>query len=269
MATDTIPITTNVPISIHPDALATFEKVLNIKNTIGLAAYAAGREALTAIYSTYSDIEEASLALQKAAPPAQRRQRPDGKTVYTDNVRFNGMAPHVPHGREADLAAAVERATMRTFEAVDRRTKEINGHADALRERVRVALEDPQRKTAEGLSLAAEARAHVKSLPLRERLSFAFAAVKSEDKRTVSAILAAQPYLSGLSTEDHGAVHNHAAAAFAAQEWEQLQAVEKLAQRVADASGQLMQKFAQIKRLGDTASGRANAKLKSLLEGAR
>lgn len=269
MPTDTIKIRTDVPVSVHPDILTPFEKALNIPQTVGLAAYAAGREAMTAMYSTYSEVLDALRAVQDAAAPGRRRQHPDGRSAYTDNLRFFGSELRVMHGREAEMAAAAERAIGRTIEAVDRRTKEIDGHAFALSERVRVALEDPARKTPEGLSLASEARAHVKALRKNERLFFVLGLVKEGDRRTVSAVLTAQAFLSGLSEDDHAALRKSAEEAFAPQDWRQLLAVQAVSERVLKARGHLTRKCDDILRLRDTPSARAATKLKNLEEGAR
>ena len=71
-------------------------------------------------------------------------------------------------------------------------------------------------------------RAHVKSLPAKERFGFVQSAISSGDLATVSAVVNAQPFLSGLKPEELGQVRIIAAQTFAAEAVAQRKAVGAL-----------------------------------------
>jgi len=59
------------------------------------------------------------------------------------------------------------------------------------------ALDQPVRRTAEGLALASEVRSHAKGLSDAKRWAFVGNAIETGDLPTVAAILAAPPPLAG------------------------------------------------------------------------
>ena len=256
-----------VTISLHPDVLLPHARALDVEGSPGHWAYAAGREALAAAYETYAAMGEAERALREAAGPAFRRQLPSGRSVTAGAVHMAGGSVRQHLGHEQELADAADRAFQRAAQVIDRRAKELEGHRAALRARVNAALDDPSRRTAEGLSVAAEVRAHVKALAEGERLAFVKAAVDRGDRRVVSALFAAPPFLSGLTDEQQGTMRELAAARLAGQDHAQLCAVEAVIQRVQAAGGHLVGRYAKIVGRVETPRARAAKKVRALAEG--
>src|SRR5207248_347561 len=118
-------------------------------------------------------------------------------------------------GNEEELAAAASTAFNRVAGAVDRRMAELKGCREALSEEVAGALRDPQGATLAGVSQGQEIRNYVRALKPSERRSFLVSAASSGDVRTVSAVMAAPPFLSGLSADDVVGLRKHAALALA------------------------------------------------------
>jgi hypothetical protein len=135
------PIRTDVPIDIHPDSLAGLGKVLNQPDTIGVHIYSAGREALKVIYDCLALLNDAEKELQQTLTPAQRR---DAIMVIVYDSGF---------------IEAAHDAFKKIGPSVDRRVKELDGQRQVFEERVARALDEPSRKSTEGLALAAEVRA--------------------------------------------------------------------------------------------------------------
>jgi hypothetical protein len=231
---DNIPIRSDVPISMHPGVLAGEAKVLDTAEpTVGRQALAAGREGLTALYSCYGQIEEAEQAMRRAS---NGRPAEDGRD---------------------ELAAAAKKAYDRAFLTVERRVAELTKLRDGLGAKVATAIDDPNRKTIEGLSVATSIREHAKSLPDAKRFQFARAAVAAGDLRTVSALLAAPAYLSGLTDEQLAVVRDQAAQRFAAQDHAQHAATSAVITRVEDGLSRLMVRLGKV---GSPTGPRAKAK---------
>lgn len=155
------------------------------------------------------------------------------------------------------LVDAVEEVQDPTLLAIDRRSQELGRHIASLEAAVASALDDPPRKSAEGLGMAQEIRAHVKALGT-SGAGFVRAAIQSGDKTTVAAVLHAPAYLSGLKPEVLAALRTEAARQLAPAEAAQLNATRRAREVVDRAGAALVARFAEIRQgHGDTRVARA------------
>lgn len=252
--TDKTPINTNVPISIHPDVLTQQEKLAEIsgpkaKGTIGPKALQAGKEALGTLYRTLSAIDTAEKALNAAAAPGKRRQHPDGRSDYLGDLRLNATGRVQRFAdRDEEFRAAVQQAFERVALTTDRREKELGDYLTALDTKIEGALTDPRARMPDALALAGETRAHVKALQDGERFGFVHAAISQGDLATVSAVINAPPFLSGLKPEEVAQLRIAAAQKFAPLETAQRQAVATIAERVRGAAQAMSAKYGEVMR---------------------
>lgn len=258
-----IKVRIDVPASAHPGILSPLAEALEVDGTVGKRAIEAGREALATVYRTYAAIEDAEKALQAAAPAALIRQAPNGQSEFLGDIRMVGGTPRRFHGHEDELAAASEQALKRATLTIDRRYAELISYRDKLQLAVAEAIDDKTRKTAEGLSIAASIRDHVKGLG-DKKLQFVFDAVRNNDKRTVSAVLAAPPYLSGLKDKQHETVREMAARQWAPVDHAQHGAVEKILEYIRNAGNALTARIAKAQQLANTPKAKAQAKMGEL-----
>lgn len=220
---DDLPVRTDVPPTLHPLILSPEVDALDIDKSVGSRALAAGREALSTIYRTFGDIETAEKELRAEA------------------------GEHPQADRAKQLATAAEAAFKRAAAVVNRRVEELLRHQETLAGRVAEALEDPERRTREGLSIATAIRAHVQSLEGETtRIRFLTNAVDAGDRRTVSAVLAAPAYLSGLTDQHVAILRTAAAAKFAPQDSKQLDAVGKVLDRVMAGGSRFAERYAAV-----------------------
>lgn len=270
---DAIEIRVDVPPGLHPDALMGLAKVLDVELTVGRAALSAGREALAAMYHVYGAWNDAELALQAAAPPAHRLQLPANdprrrvpglERSISGDVRMLDGKPVRFHGRENEYVEAASKAFEVAAKNVDARLKQLGGFRDGLAKHVAEALDNPARRTAEGLALAAEVRAHAKSLPDAKRWVFVAEAVEMGDLPTVAAIFAAQPFLSGLSAKQHANARELAARKFAPVHHGQLAATEAVIDRVKAGSQSLLDRYSKVLALRNTPKAKADDGLEKL-----
>ena len=144
------------------------------------------------------------------------------------------------------------------------RVKELQSYADSLEKAVAEAVDDPTRRTSEGLALAGEIRTHLKGLAKGERVTFVKRAIDEGDRRTVAAVLHAPPYLSGLTDRQLGTLRDFAANAFAPTEHAQARATRAAIDRVTSGGSRLVTRYGQALKLKDTPAARANAGLNDL-----
>jgi hypothetical protein len=270
---DEIELRVDVPPDMHPDALSGLAKVLDVEQTVGRMALSAGREALSAMYRVYAAWNDAEEALQAAAPAAHRRQLaandpirrvPGLERSISGDVRMLDGKPFRFHGRENEYVEAAGKAFEVASKNVDARLKELAGFRDGLAKRVAEALDHPARRTVEGLSLAAEVRAHAKGLPDAKRWAFVAEAIEAGDLPTVAAILAAPPFLSGLSARQGANAREAAARRLAPIPYGQLVATEKVIDRVRAASQSFVGRYGKALALRNTPKAKADAGLAKL-----
>lgn len=261
MLEDNTPIRVDVPIDHHPDSLLGVAKTLSEPGSLGVSALAAAREALRLCYDGMGRLNDAERDLNAISDGPVRS---GGKlTDAGSNVRMiRGMPTRVQDA--AEFIDAAERAHTRLTPAIDRRMRELRGYRDQLAARVASALDHPARKTAEGLALASEVRAHMKGMTKGERLAHAQRAVAREDKTTVAAILHAPPYLSGLTDEMVEIVRASAAAKFAPLDSAQLAATERAIQQVMSAGNALTGRYVRVLDLRNSPTARAAGSLRAL-----
>lgn len=252
--TDKTPINTNVPISLHPDVLLAQEKLEeisgpNAKGTVGPKALQAGREAMSTIYKTLSAIDTAEKALNAAAEPGKRKQHPDGRSDYLGDLRIgqDGRLRRFA-SRDEEFREAVSVAFERVALVTDRRERELGDYLTALDTKIEAAITDPRARLPDALALAGEVRAHVKGLKDGERFGFVHAAIRDGDLATVSAVINAPPFLSGLQPEEVAQLRIAAAQKFAPLETAQRQAVATVAERVRNAAQAMSAKFGEVQR---------------------
>ena len=261
--TDKTPINTNVPISVHPDILTQQENIPEMtgdaaKGTVGPKAIQAGREALGAIYRTLSAIDTAERALNAAAEPGKRRQHSDGRSEFLGDLRMNSTGQLQRFSsRDEEFRAAVQQAFERVALTVDRRDKELRDYLTALDTKIEAAITDPRAKMPDALALAGETRAHVKSLKQSERRSFVSEAIAQGDLATVSAVLNAPPFLSGLDDKALGELRIAAAQRFAPLETAQRAQVATIAERVRHAGQTMSGKHLEVMRRRKTPAATA------------
>lgn len=259
----TTPVRGDVPIDMHPDSVIGHARVLDQENTVGVSVLSAAREALTTAYDAYAKLNEAEQAIRALETKPYRRQTADGRSQARGNLRMvNGTPTQVAASDE--LIDAASKAFERVSVAIDRRVIELNRGEKALRTRVDAAIEDPARKTPEGLSVASEVRAHMKGLTNKQRLPFVHAAVERGDLRTVAAVLHAPPYLSGLSEAEHQTARQAAERKFAPLDSAQLDATERLIDQVTHAGSRVLERYARVLSLRDTPSAKARTKVAAL-----
>lgn len=250
----------DIPISVHPGALAPNAPTLTgekMAGTPGPSAFAAGSEALGAVYTFLGAVEDAEKAMQAASPKAIRRQRPDGRSDYLGDLRLtDGRLRSFPDQVE-EFKEAVHRSFERVALTVDRRVKELDGYLDTLDKQVTHALTDPNGRSAEGIAVATEIRAHVKGLAKGKRFSFVTEAIGNGDLPTVAAAINGPAFLSGLTPEEQGQLRVLAAQKFAPVAHAQRSAVLKVKETVTVAGSHLTTRHAKAMRIAETPRGKA------------
>jgi hypothetical protein len=228
---------------MHPDSLLNHIDTLNQDDTIGISALSAAREALKICHEAYGRMNDAEAALTKATPSIAYRR--DGQILNDCNVDMINETQAFCVDRKAFVKAA-EKAFTRIVPQVDRRVRELDGIKETLSKRVATAIDEPARRTPEGLALAREVRNHVKGLSDKARITFVVRAIESNDKATLGAVLHAQPFLSGLDKTAHGTLRERAAAKFAPVDLAQLAATTAAIEQVTNAVSLLLERYAKL-----------------------
>lgn len=92
-------------------------------------------------------------------------------------------------------------------------------------------------------------------------------AVRGGDKRTVSAVLAAPAFLSGLKDKYHDVIRDQAARHWAPVDYAQHEAIEKILGHIRNAGDQLTARIAKAQQLANTPKAKAQAKIGELAGG--
>lgn len=270
MLDEMTPVRADVPLDYHPDSLLGVASALNQPDTLGLSALSSAREALRLCYDNFARLNDAERDLQAAAEPAVRRQHPvagSAHTDVTDNVRMvRGKPTRIVDAEE--FIDAADRAFQRIAPAVDRRVTELKGYRATLEGRVAAAIDNPSRKSAEGLSLASEVRAHLKAMKRPDqRTQFVAAALAQGDKATVAAVIHAPAFLSGMTDETHAAIRKAATEKFAPVDSAQLAATDAALVKVMAAGSAVTRRFADVLAMRQSPLIRAGRSLSALREG--
>jgi len=228
-----------VPPDMHPDALQPFAKALDEKDTPGKVAYESARAAMSELYAGCAALEDAVTKTRDARKPGQTP------------VELRRNAP-------PDLKRAAQTAFDRAAERFDRSLKDVQAARERLTKAVDAATVDESGSTPVGVAVAAEVRAHVRSLPGPERMAFVLDAVKSDDRRTYAAVATAPAYLSGLDKKTLTALRDAAARRWAPRDAEQLDAVSKARERLVAASQLFVARYQEV--IGGEVSAEADAR---------
>lgn len=240
-------IRTDVPITLNPASLGNLQATLAQENTLGSDVFAAATAALQTAHTAYAALNDVEKALIKTNPV---RQQIGGRTQLVANPD--------------DYADAASAAWARTAPALDKQMDRMRKIETGLAAKVAEAIELPSRKTPEGLSIASEVRAFVKSLPEGERMNFARNAILADDKTTVTALIHAPAYLSGLSNGAYDLIREQASQRFGGKDYEQLNATRAAMQHVANAGSVLLDRFGPVMQRKDSPQKVARNLIKAL-----
>lgn len=153
---------------------------LDPKGIAAIPGYDDATKPYVAIAETAMSEMHEAIAAVIAAREASRR-RPD----WTEAAAIMAVANHA--------AALQDRATRVADKVLAQLTTTING--------LESMLQGPMESNATSSPVAAEIRAHVKSLSSEGRYAFMMQAVNKKDTRTLGAVLGAPSYLSGLTDD--------------------------------------------------------------------
>lgn len=188
-------IRSDVSITHHPNTIASKWVALDEDGTAGQAALNAAVAASKLVYVGQTEANDARKAVMQHIP---------GRPAQANNPR----SVAIKHGFEREYADGVNRIRERVLKSFDAYHRQIAGTCDQLAEKIKNALKD---KTTPP-HVQAEVRAHVKSLPDRDRFTF----VDQQDLPTFAAVASAPAFLSGLSDHQLALLQERAEARFAA-----------------------------------------------------
>lgn len=246
----------DVPPSLHPDVLTPLAQSLNRPGTIGHSAYVNGQAALADMYKAYAAIQDAEAALRAASTSQEvRAARGGGIQLRT--------------GSEEELALAASKAFDRTAQSVDRGMGAIKKVRERLAAELEAVVTDPRAAHPHNISIGQEIRLHLKRLTAGARLELLMASVASNDVRTLSAVLTAPAYLSGLTSGETEAIRRRAASLWAPETATQLDAVDTTIERIMTASEAFVGRYADALANGQGKRNKANKALGRLADGSR
>ncbi len=258
-----LPIRGDISPSLHPEALAGYADALERKPGALTSAQAAVAEAYRWL-GAVNDAERALSALAASEAPGKRRQQPSGRSEYLGDLRLTTGGLRQFSGHEEELAEAAAAHMARVSKKIDAARASLTETAAMLDKAVAFALTDDDPTSR---AMAGEVRAHVKSLKADQRFGFLQDAIKTGDLASVSAVVNAQPFLSGMKPDQHGEARLLAAETFAADAVAQRQAVAKLIEAVDLAGSEVMKRFVKIQSGKDTPRAKANRELAKLKKG--
>ncbi|QGY00186.1 hypothetical protein EI983_18720 [Roseovarius faecimaris] len=262
-----LPIRGDISPSLHPEALAGFADALERKPGALTSAQAALGDAYRWL-GAVNDAERALTALAASEAPAKRRQQPSGRSEYLGDLRLTRVGLRQFSGHEEELAQAAGVHMERVTKKIDAARGELERTVATLDKAIAFALTDDEAQTVRGSGLAAEVRAHVKSMKQGDRFDFVQIAIKAHDLTTVAAVLDGQPFLSGLKHEEWNNARILATQAFAPQSVKEREAVTKLLQSVDLAGQEVIARYTKVRSGADTPRARANRELAKLKKGA-
>lgn len=193
--------------SLDPGNLNQFAAVLE-KSGTGRRALAAGQRAMTEMHTAMAEIDDATRAL--AGRTGRVTTRPGGFTTHSGDVRMGSKGLRAFSGHEPKLVDAAKQR----FDAVGRGVQQqVNILTDVIADNER--LMDEALADAIQPVLAGDIRRHVASMDDTDRFAFLHDRVKRGDKQTVTAVLAAPGYLSGLNDDARASLLDAARRMFA------------------------------------------------------
>jgi hypothetical protein len=228
---------TSVPPSLHPAALTDINKALDNAGPLGIDAVKTAREAMTIVHGAYARLEDVAKLI-------------DDPELHKTNA----------------FIAAATMAYKRVTPQLEQKLTALKAAHQQLNDKVADALDDPGRKSRVANTVASDVRNHVKTLAEQERVAFMMDAIQHSDVETLAAVLHAQPFLSGLTREQHAQVKEEAAKKFAPQEisHRHAEATAKLIEQVQSAATVLQERFAKVELLKSTPEAIVNQKITAL-----
>jgi hypothetical protein len=223
--TQPIAIRGDISLSLHPDSIQPFKPILSPDQGSSAAtapAYGAATAALTTLYESMGQLEDAERTTRAAYPA--------GQVIDGAFVRL-GIQPEAAQRLAADMGTKFA-SVARTFDAQYAQVQSAAAHLD---ERINAALQPAQRDNM-AASAASDIRNYVRSLPDEKRVGFLHDAIESGDHEIMSAVLSTTPWVSGLNREQFADVKEWAREKFSPVEYAQLGALNKLAAHLESSS---------------------------------
>lgn len=262
MATDEVQMRGDVSLSLFPGILTDMHGA-RLTAGPGAEALHAGEAALKQVYVAMGAAIDAH---KKLGPKPADTTRPSRGLKPVEGTCFN-RAGHmvVPSGHEAVLNRELHKLFDRSVKVVDENLRVIERSRAELEKEVVKALA-PQ-STSAAKEYGAEIRAHVKSLGAT-RYHFVSNAIAAGERDVVAAVLNGPSFLSGLKDEEVTHLREDAYAKFAPDQYEALQAVQKVHEHVKNHGGLWARDFGLLfppKGLVDRAE-RGDSAVKALKE---
>jgi hypothetical protein len=244
MANDQVKPHAEISLSLHPDMLTPHKEHLEVEGSLGHPIYTQARESLAGMHNALAAMIETRAAVMRTVNPHD----PNAPRVmaHADKNTGKGAGIQLLSGREDDLREAMSVALDRAAKDFDRRFATIRATREALAKRIDDALVDPKGSTPAGIATAGEIRAYARSLKDHERHKFVEEAIEAGDLQTLSALLNAPRYLSGLTDQRRALYRDSAAEKFAGQDFKQLAAADKVVDHLMTASSVMLKKFGEL-----------------------
>ena len=256
---DTKPVVRyDIPLALNSLMLLPHRAVLDKPNTPGARAIGAAEVAMKSLHDSLAEmVDTKKYVVANARPTGEQIMIPKSAT------------PYQVLGVEENLREAMGRSFERSAQILDRQRKVVETSITEIEAAISGKLQDPTADKPSTVSVAAEVRAHCKSLKAGERVGFVQKAVADGDLPVIAAILNATPSVSGLTREQQAALRIHAAEYFAGtkDDFAALQATRSVLGKLESASGSFITKYADLLppnlKAGQQAAGKAIAALAS------
>jgi hypothetical protein len=193
--------------SLSPGVLRPHENLL-AKNGPGNQAFRAAKKAIETMAAARDEMEQAVPEIKRA-----RGLDDDAKVACIAN--------------QSSEIYDQAKATVNTAIEIQAKSKA------ALEKTITAELQDPDFETPEGIALAQEIRTHISGLDDNdERGAFFRKALEKGDRRTVSAVLMGEPYLSGFSDEQFDRLRSMASNTFVPEATAQIEEIAILEAKI-------------------------------------
>jgi hypothetical protein len=241
------PIRGDVTIALRPETLNPHAAVLD--GTRGAPVLAQAKSAFGNFYKELGLINDArTAAFQQISPIVARQMQLHkegrGKPPAEAYLGKSGqMEIALPAATAREFNSAAEQAFRRGASQLDAaRAKAIETRKD-LAQLVTFATTDATAKSASGIALGAEVRAHVKALAPSERVIFLKDQIQAGNLSVAAAIKDAPPFLSGLDAKTHAVVVDLVELQFAKKERAELAAVDSIIKAIEDGGALALNAF--------------------------
>jgi hypothetical protein len=234
------PIRGDVSIAIRSETLSPHDAVL-VEGTRGFPVLAQAKQSFNSMYKELSLITDARTSAFQQISPLVARQMQLAKEGRAKPPAESYVGPdgllhlHLPSATARDFNSASELAFRRGASQLDAaRTSAIKVRGE-LAEIVKYATTDATAKSASGIALAAEIRAHIKTLPAGERLHFARDQILAGNLSVACAVKDSPAFLSGIDAKAQAILVDEIEKKFASKERGELDSMDKLILSIEDA----------------------------------